>query len=382
MSSEDDSSNDEEEPSDDNEDPQGDNEDDSQNDDEDLDEERDSNEDKSDSLDDTDFESLDDWKCEGEEEFEEYTLTDEELAAIQSNLEAVERQSAQQLREEQKRMSAPRYDDIIDTYLSNCPRCENHVIQPDPGIIDLYEQYIQKHETDIAYLSRFLRELFMRDRERRVHGITGRLNLMRYSAPRLTPQIFDRRKLPEGKSDVSVMIVVDQSGSMSGSKIEAAMQTTITLAEAFSKVGIPIYVMGFSTGSGICHDHYVCWGNSEEDRATLLRMSAGGCNCDGYSLRYATRLLQERHEKKRLMVMIHDGLPSEGYKTMAHGIADCREAVSSAKAYGIIPVGVGVAIGNEEKKKMEQIYRSDFFLLNDPKKMVDLFIELMADLIR
>ena len=158
---------------------------------------------------------------------------------------------------------------------------------------------------------------------------SGRLNRRRLiDAVRGRSNIYTR-KSDDFDLNTAVQVVVDMSGSMSGSKIDLARQSTIILAEALQKCGVPFEVCGFYTHDTIDYDalgldmkNFSRWDcirfiryKRFDDRLQNVTgliggMYAAGANADSESLLYAWESLAKRHERRRIMIVLSDGSPS------------------------------------------------------------------------
>lgn len=116
-------------------------------------------------------------------------------------------------------------------------------------------------------------------------------------------------KLP----DVAVGILVDQSGSMSGGKIEQARELCITLAEAIRKItGVRLYVYGHTANMGgsdlVIYEHYTPAMGA--DMSKLGNITAHCNNYDGYAIKDVAKRLAEDTAKRKYLFVIADGLPA------------------------------------------------------------------------
>jgi hypothetical protein len=122
-------------------------------------------------------------------------------------------------------------------------------------------------------------------------------------------------KLP----DVAVGILVDQSGSMGGQKIEAARTMCIVLAEALKRVpGVRLYVYGhtanehYGTAEAVrygmtIYEHYK---PGVTDLTSLGGIEAHCNNYDGYAIKDVAKRLSEDPAKGKHLFVIADGLPA------------------------------------------------------------------------
>lgn len=208
-------------------------------------------------------------------------------------------------------------------------------------------------------------------RRRGVHIMRGQENIY-------------RKKLEGRAVDTAVSLVVDASGSMSGSRLYLASQVCVALAECLEKTNVSLEVLAFRADCPPVHmvrkeiqDKYheivrlvqnqFYQGNKQfamfhraspvmmfelkafadsirECRISLGAMPhlAGGSTPDGDAiLKAATRLMQRKEPKKIMMVMTDGG---SGYEVIS---GNCTEFTKKAINYctsklGIHMVGVGI----------------------------------------
>jgi cobalamin biosynthesis protein CobT len=116
-------------------------------------------------------------------------------------------------------------------------------------------------------------------------------------------------KLP----DVAVGILVDQSGSMGGLKIDQARELCITLAEAAQKIaGVRLYVYGHTANMDrddvTIYEHYTP--GMGRDLSKLGNIEAHCNNYDGYAIKDVARRLSEDTAERKYLFVIADGFPA------------------------------------------------------------------------
>lgn len=156
-------------------------------------------------------------------------------------------------------------------------------------------------------------------------------------------------KLP----DVAVAILVDQSGSMSGSKISEARALCIVLAEALRKIpGVRLYVYGHtanmshssrgSTDTFTVFEHYTP-GSTDLTRLGCIRAHCN--NYDGYAIKEVAKRLAEDPAKTKHMFVIADGFPAgagySGDDGQKHVKSVCKFVRDRLKI-GLYAFGVGL----------------------------------------
>lgn len=118
--------------------------------------------------------------------------------------------------------------------------------------------------------------------------------------------------------DTVVSLVVDQSGSMmSLEKIHCAAASAVLMNEVFGKVGIKCRVVGFSDTRNETV-HYIHQDFGEKVRAEQLAERIGksiqhkmSANADGENIAYEYTAMLDRPEKKKVMIVLSDGMPAD-----------------------------------------------------------------------
>ncbi len=207
-------------------------------------------------------------------------------------------------------------------------------------------------ETLSADLEMLFRTSVRIPQRRRMSGL--RVDMGRAARWAAEPQNVDGLFIPRAElapSDAAVLLLVDLSGSMKGSKIDAAVRGTVLLALAIQRVGIAFAVSGFqdilipilSFGSVLDEDAL--------DRLVTMRLEVYGThptgrnrpswNDDGPCLREAADLLLAEPARERLLIVVSDGGPCGCRSTPK----DLRAAVADLTAPGIPLSLVGVGLG-------------------------------------
>ncbi len=224
-------------------------------------------------------------------------------------------------------------------------KCENITVTgATPEVMEVYNQIKAMNRPAIHLLSRQLQNL-TRSPESLEHAKRGSLNLARCARMNESPRIFDRYTHSD-RLDSAVCIMLDNSGSMYGERIEAARSAAICIAEAMAVANLPLKVITFTEQGGtVRHRHYVNYRNRASDRAALASIDAECSNFDGFSIRYGVQDLLKQRARNNLLIVISDGQPAcsfySGYATRS-GINDTAEAVKTGKKLcKIIGIGIG-----------------------------------------
>lgn len=247
-----------------------------------------------------------------------------------------------------------------------------------------YNKIVGEYEDLINNSYKKLKALFAEDAEETVYKSSGKLSLKKTVSGTVTSKVFTKKVDPKDKSNMAVMLVIDESGSMSGTRIQRAKTAAINLAEIFKKLGIPLYVMGFtadtyvkkpsgaSEKADVVHHHYAMWSSAPNDLLKLTSIHAEANNFDGYSIRYASKVLEKRPETHKVMIVISDGQPACNAYSSISGYSDTKDAIREAR--GKNQNVLGVAIG-ADIERLHDMYGNDFVFI---KSSEDLFTGIVS----
>lgn len=331
----------------------------------------------------SDWESIrDEMAARAEDNWEQMQLTPEELEKVEKDIErevAEEKKAIE--KEKNSDTNVPNFTDITGQGFTSA-RCNNIIEEGDESASASYDAVVGTMRADILRLAGQLKRATKRPFTEKVKKDNGILNIERYTqiSVRRSVKVFDKRRDPKA-NDIAVFINIDESGSMCGNRIAQAKQCAIGIAEACSIAKIPVYVMGFSADIGgydANHWHYIRWKNTRSERLALMGIRARSNNFDGYSLRYASRILKKRSEAHKLLVVISDGQPAaSSYRGHSNiGVADVKDAVRQATADGLVVHGIGIG---SEGEKLREMYGVNY-TQND--ELTDLFRDFGAAILR
>lgn len=184
--------------------------------------------------------------------------------------------------------------------------------------------------------------------------------MKRLTCAKRTTYICEKHTQKGDRCNLSVMLLVDHSGSMYGNKIKLAMETAVFLTEILTQLNIPVAVMGYNSiyDEIATHYNYINFESNPNLRkkSGLIQMkrNTDGANADGFSIRFAKEILDKQNNKHKIMFIIHDGLPSR-YASLKEGITDTQKAILECRKLGIKVIGLGIDI-SEQKSIMDNIY--------------------------
>ena len=295
-------------------------------------------------------------------------LAEDELSPSEELLKMVKSMLDEQKKldeaEEKRQQKLLEMDDIDVTvtspYYSNYPYM-NKEIPAKPGInhdIFLRDEMLARH---ITGLKAGFKKIFKQKEEEKEYRTSGKLDLKRFGGRKITARMFTKTRKPENKADLSIVILVDQSGSMKGN-IPSVKRTLVLLLEALRPFDVKVKVVGFTTlSTGVAYFHYgnKKWENDRELEDACMQIKADGGTFLGHAIRYTGTLLKKREEKSKIFICITDGDPTGGvYKNSSQGVNDCREAVRDIKKFSDV-IGIGVYSMNAEKELFEYIFGED-----------------------
>ena len=303
---------------------------------------------------------------------------DRELELSDSDISAIAEVN-QRYEAEEKHLEAYEDNDLEDInipvtggYKDVCKgiSCENVWVKcpKTSTAITTYESIVASMNSGIQNLAHQLKRMLKNRQEEKMYKQSGKVCLKRLNCGRMTTRVFTKNRLPE-TSDVAVVVAIDISGSMSGRKIAAAQKAAIGLAEVCGQLKLSLYMFGFTAdehGYKANHYHYLNWSNRKDDRHRLLSIKACSDNFDGYSIRYATKLLQKRSEEKKLLFIISDGNPAAMAYRHVNGIQDVQLAINEANK---VCIPVGILLGNIDPSIHRQMYGYNFIHCEDVKNL-------------
>ena len=310
--------------------------------------------------------------------YDELELTDEDVEDAEKQIEEATRRDANEIPYIQDLDF-----DVPSRFYSNV-KCANHrLLTAAPFAKTAYTEIVQKHEKEIGTLYSALKTIFNQDQDEMIRAVSGKYNIKRGMLG-TTLKFFDKRRICEHVDDISVMMVIDESGSMNAAgKMDVARDTAVIFAEVFSRLHIPLYVMGFTSDNGeadVVHDHFITWSNTKKERWSLTAMHAQANNFDGYSIRYASKLLNQRKSEHKLMFVISDGYPScRKYRSLSHGLADTKDAIKTAKKSASV---FGIGLGDCSPQIIKNLYDDTFVHVSKVEALPAKAIEILKQIVK
>lgn len=181
-------------------------------------------------------------------------------------------------------------------------------------------------------------------------------------------KVFMQNKLPNNKPLLAASVLIDQSGSMCGTKIYKATVAAMMLEDFCRNLNIPCSVTGHCTSANTVNIYdYIDFGERNPNaKERLAAISCGGCNRDGYAIRYVANKLAKRSEETKLLFIVSDGLPNHSNYGTHELIADLADMNKKNRNKGIVIVPI--CIEKNCLKELSFIYGSSLVDATDLQK--------------
>lgn len=337
----------------------------------------------------------DDFSGDGAEDYDTRELTPEEIQAlrrgVKDELDAIEEGETTEINKEERdrKKIEERYSkERIRSFVELFPVISNVKLPQEMDRIG------RKLENDVERVIRVKRT---EKRNMRMGQVSGR-DL--YRVGMRDPHVFMRKGQPMN-ADMAVFLLLDNSGSMGcmGAQTEVNGEEIYLDKSTLSRTAAGIIERGLSkfaamkislfdvSGGQIRHSTVKkfderCTGGSKCYNS-INPVGIGGGNKDGYSIRVATADLMARREKKKVLVLLSDGLPSDYNGGPRTGMSDVHEAVREARQKGIlvIPIMFGRA-SDRQKMKNNFVEMYGQFISCDPIDIIGEFTKLFTKLVQ
>lgn len=236
-----------------------------------------------------------------------------------------------------------------------------------------YRQDYKKVRGHIASLSRVFavrqHHLDIRETERK----RGRLNQRALGRAMVTDRLFERRS-QQITTGLDLWMLVDESGSMYGKKIQTCRETAILLANALKTIpNVNLNIYGHTSadtygGSGLDCSITKYVDEHHQDLTCLGAVDAHWNNIDGMAVKHVGEMaLRDSRGQDVWLLVLSDGMPS-AYKY--HGDAadkHTKEQVKALEAKGLNVIGIAI-----ENVRVDKIYTNFVKFTNNSTLAVDL----------
>ena len=181
---------------------------------------------------------------------------------------------------------------------------------------------------------------------------------------------MDANRIDPDPTSLVFSILLDQSGSMAGGRMDDAKKAVAVLGEVLHKLDIPFAITGYTTEEVLAR--YIVKTFSESYPAVRTRMvnvRALGGTFTSEQIPFGMRQLQARSERKKILLVVTDvdGIESE-YRL--------ERAMAKVKAQGIYLAGVGI------NTKLMSHYFDRYIELEDLSRLGQEMLSLLRYILR
>jgi len=209
----------------------------------------------------------------------------------------------------------------------------------------------------------------------------SRLSRICFNAPGFNERVF-KNKIENKMLDAAVTVLVDMSGSMSGTKVQYALASTLLVNEVCSTLNIPVEILGFTDGYNAGMDIapvmfvYKNFSDLKIDNERIKGCFAMSSlfmfgNPDGENILWAHDRLVKRKEKKKLLIVMSDGSPAASKSSVGLENFTLR-AIQEIEASKHVDIyGLGLC-----SNSVEYFYKSRS-VVNNPEDIPSKLLELI-----
>lgn len=163
--------------------------------------------------------------------------------------------------------------------------------------------------------------------------------------------------IPHKHAVAAVSIMVDLSGSMYGYRIEKCLPVLMLLEDFCRQAKIPCEIFGHQVASDVVIRKFITFGEkaaiNTASRLVSVPECVGGCNRDGFAIRYGLARLKKRPENAKMLFILSDGQPNDGTYGTSAMKKEMPDIYKTARKYNttIIPIAIG-----DDYDKLKGIY--------------------------
>mgnify|MGYP006081424661 CR=1 FL=1 len=285
--------------------------------------------------------------------------------------------------------------DEWDFRLRNYRLAATRVLSPEAqgGSLDNYKQIVQTHKAEINKIRRQFEALRIEERWRGGERDGPELDL-----PRVVRALTDIhagyqpddtlfRRFIRDPQDVTVMTLVDLSGSTHGRILSEEQRAVVLFAEGLHRLSVPHAFYGFNgTAPTSCTLHRLKGFAEPYDDAVYKRLgnlrATGGTRL-GAHIREAHRMLASRSESRRILILLSDGKPeARGDYRGEYGIEDSAMAVKEGAKHGVKTHCVSLDFTADAPTYLTKIFgKGNFLVLERAESLALRLPELFRGLI-
>ena len=184
---------------------------------------------------------------------------------------------------------------------------------------------------------------------------SGRLDTNKIAeAAQHVPTVYER--FGQVKTDkICVGVLIDESGSMHGSKIEKAREAAIFINEVFKGMrDVELYIYGHTAdedrGTSDTQIRIYREPKYQMEPFALGSVTARANNRDGDAILATAKRIRKQTENKGILFVLSDGQPSANNYCGSDAINDTRDKVTKAQNYGfqVIQIAIEESVPSKE----------------------------------
>ena len=184
---------------------------------------------------------------------------------------------------------------------------------------------------------------------------SGRLDTNKIAeAAQRVPTVYER--FGQVKTDkICVGVLIDESGSMHGSKIEKAREAAIFINEVFKGMrDVELYIYGHTAdedrGTSDTQIRIYREPKYQMEPFALGSVTARSNNRDGDAILATAKRIRKQTENKGILFVLSDGQPSANNYNGREAINDTRDKVTKAQNYGfqVIQIAIEESVPSKE----------------------------------
>lgn len=168
------------------------------------------------------------------------------------------------------------------------------------------------------------------------------------------PQVYLRQGHVK-TTKTTVCVLVDESGSMCGDKIELARQAAVLLNESLKDAGVDLYIYGHSADEVYGDDTYlrIYKERGTVDQFAVSEIAAHDQNRDGSAIREVANRVRKFTDSRCLFFVISDGAPCASGYWGGSAMRDVKSAVNEieGKGFDVIQITIDGGMTTSQVKK-------------------------------
>lgn len=220
-----------------------------------------------------------------------------------------------------------------------------------------YDEMVQDHKITINYYNtRFLQMLQTNTDVMESGYITG-LSLNTKKLGDTKKRYWNRNSIQQDTPDLAILILIDGSGSMSGSKKTNATKSAVILHEILQKQQINHAIVehrAHYSEKSMEANILVDFNSPDSDKYNLLRIRANDVNRDGLSLLWAERYLAKQPNENKVIIVISDGIPNHKNYKGENAVNDTKDIANKIINHGINVLAI--ALEEEQENTTSECY--------------------------